>query len=80
MSNNLIHMEKVRLILKLYTEGVSKKSISEKSGCTRNTVKKYIRQFISMGMPYEELIVNRQSVVVQNLCIFLSGIIFNSIN
>ena len=65
MSNNLIHMEKVRLILKLYTEGVSKKSISEKSGCTRNTVKKYIRQFISMGVPYEELIKNNNTSLEQ---------------
>lgn len=48
-------MKKVRLIIRLYTEGVSKKSISEKSGCTRNTVKKYIRQFIALGMPPEEL-------------------------
>lgn len=55
MSNNLLNMEKVRLILKLYTEGVSKKSISEKCDCTRNTVKKYIRQFIAMGMSLDEL-------------------------
>jgi len=40
-------MKKVRLIIRLYTEGVSKKAISEKSGCGRNTVKKYIRQFIA---------------------------------
>ena len=53
MSNNLIHMKKARLIIRLYTEGVSKKSISEKSGCTRNTVKKYIREFIALGMSYE---------------------------
>jgi transposase len=39
----------------LYTEGVSKKAISEKSGCGRNTVKKYIRQFIALGMTFEEL-------------------------
>jgi len=48
MPNKLIDMKQLRLILQLYTEGVSKKSISEKSGCTRNTVKKYIRQFIAM--------------------------------
>jgi len=48
-------MKKVRLILRLYTEGVSKKTISEKSGCSRNTVKKYIRQFIALGKSYEEL-------------------------
>lgn len=48
-------MKKVRFIIRLYTEGVSKKTISEKSGCSRNTVKKYIRQFIALGMTFEEL-------------------------
>ena len=48
-------MKKVRLIIRMYTEGVSKKTISEKSGCSRNTVKKYIRQFIALGMTFEEL-------------------------
>ena len=55
MSNHLTHMKKVRLIIRLYTEGVSKKTISEKSGCSRNTVKKYIRQFIALEMAFEEL-------------------------
>jgi transposase len=55
MPNHLTHMKKVRLIIRLYTEGVSKKTISEKSGCSRNTVKKYIRQFIALGMTFEEL-------------------------
>ncbi len=48
-------MKKVRLIIRLYTEGVSKKTITEKSGCSRNTVKKYIRQFISLRMTIDEL-------------------------
>ncbi len=55
MSNNLIIMSKVRSILKLYTEGVSKKSISVRTGATRNTVKKYIRQFILMGKTLEDI-------------------------
>ncbi len=55
MPNHLTHMKKVRLIIRLYTEGVSKKTISEKSGCSRNTVKKYIRQFIALEMSFEEL-------------------------
>ena len=55
MPNHLTHMKKVRLIIRLYTEGVSKKTISEKSGCSRNTVKKYIRHYIALGMPFEEL-------------------------
>jgi transposase len=55
MPNQLVHMKKVRLILRLYTEGVSKKTISEKAGCSRNTVKKYINHFIAMGKSFEEL-------------------------
>jgi transposase len=48
-------MTKIRSILRLYTKGVSKKSISEKAGATRNTVKKYIRQYIAMNRSLEEL-------------------------
>ena len=55
MSNNLIIMSKARTILKMYTEGVSKQSISGRTGATRNTVKKYIRQFIAMGKTLEEI-------------------------
>ena len=39
----------------MYTEGVSKQTISEKTGCSRNTVKKYIRHYIALGMSYAEL-------------------------
>ena len=48
-------MTKIRSILRLYTQGVSKKTISEKAGVTRNTAKKYIRQYIAMNRPLEEL-------------------------
>lgn len=47
-------MTKIRSILRQYTQGVSKKTISEKAGATRNTVKKYIRQYIAMNKPLEE--------------------------
>ena len=48
-------MAKARSILRYYTQGVSKQMISEKTGVTRNTVKKYIRQFIAMDKTLEEL-------------------------
>lgn len=48
-------MSKVRQILGMYTQGVSKSSISEKTGLSRNTVKKYIRDFISLGVSIEEI-------------------------
>ena len=39
----------------MYPEGVSKQSISGRTGATRNTVKKYIRQFIAIGQTLEEI-------------------------
>lgn len=48
-------MSKVRSILRMYTEGVSKSSISERMGISRNTVKKYIRDFISLGLTVEKV-------------------------
>ncbi len=53
MPNNLIIMSKVRQILRLYTQGVSKKKISEKTDVTRNTAKKYIRKYIALDKPLE---------------------------
>lgn len=55
MSNKLIIMSKVRSIIRLYTEGVSKKSIGERTGLPRNSVKKYIRLFLASGKTPEEI-------------------------
>jgi len=48
-------MSKVRNIIRLYTEGVSKQSIGERTGLPRNSVKKYIRLFLASGMSLEEI-------------------------
>ena len=48
-------MSKVRNLLRLYTEGVSKSAISERMGLPRNTVKKYIRLFLACNKTQEEL-------------------------
>jgi transposase len=48
-------MSKVRSVIKLYTEGVSKLSIGERTGLPRNTVKKYIRLFLASGLSLEEV-------------------------
>ena len=48
-------MSKVRNIIKLYTEGVSKQSIGERTGLPRNSVKKYIRLFLASGETLESL-------------------------
>jgi len=48
-------MSKVRSVIRLYTEGVSKLSIGERTGLPRNTVKKYIRLFLASGLSLEEV-------------------------
>jgi transposase len=55
MSNKLIIMSKVRNVISLYTTGVSKQSIGERTGLPRNSVKKYIRLFLASGMSLEEI-------------------------
>jgi transposase len=49
-------MTKVKQILQWHSEGVSKKKMSLRAGVTRNTVKSYIRQFMAMNRPVEELL------------------------
>lgn len=55
MANNPIHMNKIRQILQLFTQGRSKLLISEQTGIARNTVKKYLKEFISSGLTYNEI-------------------------
>jgi transposase len=49
-------MSKVKNLLRLYTEGVSKLSIAERTGLPRNTVKKYIRLFLASDMSISKLL------------------------
>lgn len=49
-------MTKVKQILQWHSEGVGKKKIALRAGVNRNTVRSYIRQFISMNRPVEEML------------------------
>ena len=55
MANKIIDMSKIRQILRLYTQGESKLKISELSGVARNTLKKYIKRFISLGLTQDDV-------------------------
>lgn len=55
MANKAIAMSKLRSVLRLYVQNRSKLFISEYLNISRNTVKKYLRQFTSMNMTFEEL-------------------------
>jgi transposase len=55
MSNNFINMSKLRQILKMYSQSLSKLYIADTVGVSRNTVKRYLRTFHSLGKSFEEL-------------------------
>ena len=55
MANNPISMSKLRHLLHLYAQGRSKLKISEQTGLSRNTVKKYLHQFESSGLSFAEI-------------------------
>lgn len=48
-------MSKVRSIIKLYAQGVSKLSIGERTQLPRNTVRRYIHLFLASGLSLEDL-------------------------
>lgn len=48
-------MTKLRHILQLYSQGRSKLLIAEQTGIARNTIKKYLREFIESGLSIEEI-------------------------
>ena len=48
-------MTKIRQILRSFTQGKSKVQISEQTGSSRNTVKKYIRKFLAEKMTFDML-------------------------
>lgn len=48
-------MSKIRQILRLYTQGESKLKISEHAGIARNTLKKHIRRFVSLGLTMSDV-------------------------
>ena len=55
MANKTITMNKLRQILRLYTQQKGKKFISGQTGVARNTVKKYITVFKQLRMSFQEL-------------------------
>ena len=54
MANKIINMGKLRQIIKLYCQHMGTRKISEATGVSRNTVKKYIRQFKFLKTTWEE--------------------------
>jgi response regulator of citrate/malate metabolism len=55
MANNPISMIKIRQILRLQSQGLSKLQIAAQTGIARNTLKKYIKEFTSSGLSFDEI-------------------------
>ena len=55
MANKMINMNKLRQILRHYHQGLSKSQISLQSGLSRNTIKKYLRKYLSLNLNYKEV-------------------------
>ena len=56
MANKPISMSKVRNIIKLYSRGIGKKNIAERLSLSKNTVKTYVKKFLKLGRPINELL------------------------
>ncbi len=55
MANKITTMSKIRQIIRLHTQGVSKKKISLHTGVARNTVKKYLLKFIQEHFTFDTI-------------------------
>lgn len=53
MANKKLDMSKLRQILRLYLKGEKKLKISELSGVSRNTLKKYIKTYLDLNLTSE---------------------------
>jgi transposase len=55
MSNNPISMIKIRQILRLHSQGRSKLQIAAQTGIARNTLKKYLKEFTTSKLTFDEI-------------------------
>src|SRR5450432_1673407 len=55
MSNKPIEMFKIRQVLRLYADGRGSKFISKTTGIARNTIKKYLIQFVDLRLTIEHV-------------------------
>ena len=49
MANKKTDMSKLRQMLRLYAQGESKLKISDLTGVSRNTLKKYLKIYVRLG-------------------------------
>ena len=55
MANKKTDMSKLRQMLRLYAQGESKLKISDMTGVSRNTLKKYLKIYVHLGLNLDEV-------------------------
>ena len=65
MGNKKITMQKLRQVLRFYSQGKGTKTISSIVGISRNTVKKYLQIFHTLHMDFED--VEKQFATAQKI-------------
>ncbi len=55
MANKPISMINIRQVLRLYSQGRSKLQIAAQKGISRNTLKKYLKQFVLSDLSFEQI-------------------------
>lgn len=63
MANKTINMQKIRQILRLKQEGVSNRKAAQMLGVHRETVRRYFNQIVELGISYELLLKEEDSVL-----------------
>ena len=63
MANKTINMQKIRQILRLKQDGISNRKAGLMLGLHRETIRKYVNQIEELGMNYEQLLKEDDSVL-----------------
>lgn len=69
MPNKSLPMNKLRTIIRLYTERVGLRAIAELSRTSRNTVKKYVNKWNALSLTYEAFLAKSDAELYSLFCI-----------
>lgn len=69
MPNTPLKMNKLRTIIRLYTDRVGLRAIAELARTSRNTVKKYVGKWNTLNLSYEEFISKSNAELYELFCV-----------
>ena len=69
MPNRPLKMNKLRTIIRLYTDRVGLRAIAEMARTSRNTVKKYVNKWNTLSLTYKEFLSKSDAELYALFCI-----------